>query len=82
MEEGSIGGLGAHVLTHASDSGLLDAGLKIRTLRLPDQFQDQAAPEVQYAEAGLDADGIVETVLAALQHNSAGADERVEEVRA
>ncbi len=82
VEEGSVGGLGAHVLTHASDTGLLDAGLKIRTLRLPDQFQDQAAPEVQYAQAGLDADGIVETVLAALRHNSAGADERVEEVRA
>jgi 1-deoxy-D-xylulose-5-phosphate synthase len=43
VEEGSIGGLGAHVLTMASDEGLTDAGLKIRTLRLPDVFQDHDA---------------------------------------
>jgi len=72
VEEASIGGLGAHVLTLASDLGLTDAGLKLRTMRLPDIFQDQDKPEKQYAEAGLDADGIVETVLKALRHNSAG----------
>ena len=72
IEEGSVGGLGAHVLTMASDAGLTDAGLKIRTLRLPDRFQDQDKPELQYAEAGLDADAIVETVLTALRHNSGG----------
>ncbi|MFN3820326.1 1-deoxy-D-xylulose-5-phosphate synthase [Blastomonas sp.] len=72
VEEGAIGGLGAHVLTMASDAGLIDAGLKLRTMRLPDVFQDQEKPEVQYAEAGLDAAGIVETVLKALRHNSAG----------
>ncbi|THD37247.1 MAG: 1-deoxy-D-xylulose-5-phosphate synthase [Sphingomonas sp.] len=72
IEEGSIGGLGAHVLTMASDTGLIDAGLKLRTLRLPDAFQDQDKPELQYAEAGLDADAIVETVLKALRHNDAG----------
>ena len=72
IEEASIGGLGAHVLTLASDEGLIDAGLKLRTMRLPDRFQDQDKPEKQYAEAGLDADGIVETVLKALRHNSAG----------
>src|SRR3546814_7356398 len=54
-------GLGAHVLTLASDCCLIDAGLKLRTLRLPDIFQDQDKPEKQYADAGLDADGIVET---------------------
>ncbi|MGE4429740.1 MAG: 1-deoxy-D-xylulose-5-phosphate synthase [Sphingobium sp.] len=75
VEEGSIGGLGAHVLTLASDEGLIDAGLKLRTLRLPDLFQDQDKPEKQYAEAGLDADGIVRTVLKALRHNSTGVDE-------
>ncbi len=75
IEEGSIGGLGAHVLTLASDEGLIDTGLKLRTLRLPDIFQDQDKPEKQYAEAGLDADGIVETVLRALRHNSTGVDE-------
>ncbi|HZF46780.1 MAG TPA: transketolase C-terminal domain-containing protein, partial [Sphingomonadaceae bacterium] len=75
MEEGSIGGLGAHVLTMASDEGLTDSGLKIRTLRLPDIFQDQDAPEKQYDEAGLNAGGIVDTVLKALRHNSAGVEE-------
>ncbi len=75
IEEGAIGGLGAHVLTLASDEGLTDAGLKIRTLRLPDVFQDHNNPDVQYAEAGLMADDIVETVLKALRHNSAGLGE-------
>ena len=56
VEEASIGGLGAHVLTLASDAGLIDAGLKLRTMRLPDRFQDQDKPEKQYADAGLDAD--------------------------
>ena len=75
VEEGSIGGLGAHVLTLASDLGLTDAGLKIRTLRLPDIFQDQDAPDKQYDEAGLNAPHIVDTVLKALRHNSAGVEE-------
>lgn len=72
IEEGSIGGLGAHVLTLASDQGLIDNGLKLRTMRLPDIFQDQDKPEKQYADARLDADAIVDTVLTALRHNSAG----------
>ncbi len=75
VEEGSIGGLGAHVLTMASDAGLLDAGLKIRTLRLPDVFQDHDSPDKQYDEAGLNAPQIVDTVLSALRHNSAGVEE-------
>ncbi|MDZ4306514.1 1-deoxy-D-xylulose-5-phosphate synthase [Allopontixanthobacter sp.] len=75
VEEGSIGGLGAHVLTLASDLGLTDAGLKIRTLRLPDIFQDHDAPDKQYDEAGLNAPSIVDTVLKALRHNSAGVEE-------
>jgi 1-deoxy-D-xylulose-5-phosphate synthase len=78
VEEASIGGLGAHVLTLASDEGLVDAGLKIRTMRLPDAFQEHDKPEKQYDEAGLNAPHIVETVLKALRINSAG----VEEVRA
>ena len=82
VEEGAIGGLGAHVLTYASDTGLTDNGLKIRTMRLPDIFQDQDSPDKQYAEAGLDADSIVDTVLSALGHNAASSDERVGEARA
>ena len=78
VEEGAIGGLGAHVLTMASDAGLTDAGLKIRTLRLPDVFQDHDSPDKQYDAAGLNAPQIVETVLKALRFNSAG----VVEVRA
>jgi 1-deoxy-D-xylulose-5-phosphate synthase len=78
VEEGSVGGLGAHVLTLASDEGLTDGGLKVRTMRLPDLFQDHDAPGKQYDEARLNAPHIVETVLSALRHNSAG----VEEVRA
>ena len=79
VEEGAVGGLGAHVLTLASDEGLTDTGLKIRTLRLPDTFQAHDKPEKQYAEAGLDADAMVDAALKALRHNSVGV---VGEVRA
>ncbi len=75
VEEGAIGGFGAHVLTLASDLGLMDTGLKIRTLRLPDVFQEHDNPQKQYDEAGLNAPQIVETVLKALRHNSAGVEE-------
>jgi 1-deoxy-D-xylulose-5-phosphate synthase len=75
VEEASIGGLGAHVLTLASDEGLMDAGLKIRTMRLPDAFLDQDKPDKQYDEARLNAPHIVETVLKALRSNSAGVEE-------
>jgi 1-deoxy-D-xylulose-5-phosphate synthase len=80
VEEAAIGGLGAHVLTLASDLGLTDpdsghGGLKIRTMRLPDIFQEHDAPQKQYDEAGLNAPQIVDTVLKALRHNSAGVEE-------
>ena len=78
VEEASIGGFGAHVLTLASDEGLIDAGLKLRTMRLPDAFQEHDKPDKQYDEARLNAPHIVETVLKALRVNSAG----IEEVRA
>jgi 1-deoxy-D-xylulose-5-phosphate synthase len=72
IEEAAVGGFGAHVLTLASDSGLIDAGLKLRTMRLPDIFQEHHKPERQYQEAGLDAAAIVDTVLKALRINSVG----------
>ncbi|TPE61071.1 1-deoxy-D-xylulose-5-phosphate synthase [Sandaracinobacter neustonicus] len=75
IEENAIGGFGAHVLTLASDEGLLDTGLKIRTMRLPDVFQEHDSPAKQYAEAGLDAAGIVKTVLTTLRHNSVDVSE-------
>jgi 1-deoxy-D-xylulose-5-phosphate synthase len=75
VEEGAIGGLGAHVLTYASDEGLIDAGLKLRTMRLPDVFQDQDKPEKQYDEAGLNAPQILDTVLKALRWNEGGIED-------
>ncbi|WP_308516404.1 1-deoxy-D-xylulose-5-phosphate synthase [Sphingomonas flavescens] len=77
IEEAAVGGLGAHVLTLASDEGLIDAGLKLRTMRLPDTFQDHDKPEKQYDEARLNAPHIVETVLKALRRNSVGIEEVV-----
>ena len=53
IEEGSKGGFGAHVLHYLAESGALDKGLKVRTMTLPDKFQDQDTPEKQYEEAGL-----------------------------
>jgi len=75
VEEAAVGGFGAHVLTLASDEGLIDAGLKLRTMRLPDRFQDQDKPDKQYDEAGLNAPHIVDTVLKALRRNSVGVGE-------
>jgi len=65
VEEGAIGGFGAHVLHFAAWDGLLDKGLKIRPLVLPDRFIDQDAPDRMYEIAGLDAKAIVATVLSA-----------------
>jgi 1-deoxy-D-xylulose-5-phosphate synthase len=66
VEEGAVGGFGAFVLHYLAGEGALDAGLKIRTLTLPDTYQDQASQAQQYAEAGLDATGITLTALQAL----------------
>ncbi|WP_417844054.1 1-deoxy-D-xylulose-5-phosphate synthase [Thalassospira sp.] len=63
IEEGSIGGFGAMVLQHMAGEGLLDHGLKVRTMALPDRLLDHDKPEKQYAEAGLDANAIVRTAL-------------------
>jgi 1-deoxy-D-xylulose-5-phosphate synthase len=66
LEEGSLGGFGAFVLHLLAERGALDRGLKVRTLVLPDLFQDQDKPEAMYARAGLDAEGIVRSALGAL----------------
>ncbi len=73
IEEGAIGGFGSHVLHFAAWDGLLDRGLKIRTMVLPDRFIDQASPEQMYETAELDAKGIVAAVLSALGRESADA---------
>ena len=66
VEEGSSGGFGAVVLHALAREGLLDRGVKVRTLYLPDRFIEQNKPAAMYAEAGLDANGIVAAVFAAL----------------
>lgn len=66
VEEGAIGGFGSQVMHFLANDGLLDSGLKIRSLVLPDLWMDQAKPETMYAKAGLDRAGIVKTVFDAL----------------
>lgn len=71
IEEGSTGGFGAMVLHHLASTGLLDRGLKIRTMTMPDVYFDQMSPERMIQTAGLDKAGIVATSLAALGHEAA-----------
>ncbi|MDO9381922.1 MAG: 1-deoxy-D-xylulose-5-phosphate synthase [Hyphomicrobiaceae bacterium] len=66
IEEGSVGGFGSHVLHYLAQSGLLDRGLKVRPMVLPDVFIDHDKPERMYELAGLGAAGIVSQALAAL----------------
>ncbi|MBN9550636.1 MAG: 1-deoxy-D-xylulose-5-phosphate synthase [Alphaproteobacteria bacterium] len=66
VEEGAIGGFASQVLHFLAHEGLLESGLKVRPLVLPDVFTDHAKPEKMYADAGLDSAGIVRTVFAAL----------------
>jgi 1-deoxy-D-xylulose-5-phosphate synthase len=66
VEEGSIGGFGGYVLQALAEHGLLDTGLKVRSMVLPDVFIDHDAPGVMYAKAGLDAKSIVAKVFEAL----------------
>jgi len=73
VEEGAMGGFGAFVLQALATHGALDRGLKIRTLTLPDVFQDQDKPDLMYAQAGLDAEGILHGALAALGVDNASA---------
>jgi 1-deoxy-D-xylulose-5-phosphate synthase len=71
VEEGAIGGFASHVLHFLARRGLLETGLKVRPLVMPDVFTDQAKPETMVAEAGLDSAGIVHAVFAALGQGTA-----------
>ncbi len=71
VEEGSIGGFGSHVLQYLATEGLLDSGLKIRPLCLPDIFIDHDKPHAQYDLAGLNARHIVASALSALEKDLA-----------
>jgi len=72
IEEGAIGGFAAHVLQALAANGVLDGGLKVRSMMLPDLFIDQDSPAAMYAQAGLDAKGIVTTAFEALGQNLRG----------
>ena len=72
IEEGSIGGFAAQVLQTLADNGVLDGGLKVRPMVLPDIFIDQDLPAAMYATAGLDAKGIVTKAFEALGQNLRG----------
>lgn len=71
VEQGAQGGFGAMVLHALANEGLLDGGLAIRTMTLPDRFIDQAAPDAMYADAGLTATDIAATALQAVGMKSA-----------
>ena len=71
IEEGSVGGFGAYVLQTLADAGALENGLRVRTMVLPDVFIDQDTPAAMYAQAGLDAKGIVTKVFEALGREAA-----------
>lgn len=66
IEEGSPGGFGAHVVSYMAEQGLLDSGIKIRPMTLPDKMINHDNPDKQYEDAGLSAAAIIETVLKAL----------------
>jgi 1-deoxy-D-xylulose-5-phosphate synthase len=73
IEEGSVGGFGAYVMQTLADAGVFDRGLKFRSMVLPDSFIDHDSPNAMYAQAGLDARGIVAKVFEVLgKHSAAG----------
>ncbi|MBA3040552.1 MAG: 1-deoxy-D-xylulose-5-phosphate synthase [Alphaproteobacteria bacterium] len=72
VEEGAVGGFGSQVVQLLASEGLLDNGLKFRSLVLPDFWMDQAKPEAMYAKAGLDCHGITQTVFKALGQPGVG----------
>ena len=71
IEEGAVGGFGSHVLHYLAMSGMLDNGIKIRTMVLPDSFLDHDSPQAQYDQAGLNSRQIVAMALSALGRETA-----------
>ena len=66
IEEGTVGGFASHVLQFLAEYDLLDSGLKVRPMVLPDRFIDQNSPAEQYQDAGLDAAHVVAVAIGAL----------------
>jgi len=77
VEEAAIGGFGSHVLQLLAEQGVLDRGIKVRTMVLPDAFIDHDKPERMYAQAGLDAAGITAKVMTALGKSLAPAEAKL-----
>ncbi len=73
IEEGAIGGFGSHVLHFLAHEGLLESGVKVRPMAMPDRFINHAKPERMVEDAGLDAGAIVRTVFAALGQSAESA---------
>ena len=66
VEEGSIGGFSAQVMSFLSKTGALDKGLKFRPIFFPDVFVNHGKPEQQNSECGVDSEGIIKSALGAL----------------
>jgi 1-deoxy-D-xylulose-5-phosphate synthase len=70
VEDGSVGGFGSHVLDYVVNEGLDHPGLSLRTLTLPDRFQDHDDPQRQYDEAGLNAASIAQVIETSLRRSA------------
>ena len=73
IEEGSIGGFGSQVAQFLANQGLLDRGLKLRMLTLPDEMIDHNSQDAQLAQAGLDAAGILAAISPSIDEKTATA---------
>ncbi len=72
VEEGAVGGFGSHVLSLLANEGVLDRGLAVRAMTLPDWFIEQDAPEAMYSAAGLDSEAIEAEAMQALKLRDQG----------
>ncbi len=63
VEEGACGGFGSQISGYLSEEGLLDTGLKFRSLAIKDDFIHHAPLSDQLSKAGLDAESIKNTAL-------------------
>ena len=70
VEDGSIGGFAAHVMTFLANEGLMDKGLKVRPMTLPDRFVAHNSPTAQYDDSGLNAPHIAAAILKTLGRNN------------
>ncbi|WP_422373130.1 1-deoxy-D-xylulose-5-phosphate synthase [Hoeflea sp.] len=66
VEEGAGGGFGARVLEHLASQGRLDGSFAIRTLTLPDRFEQHASPSVMYERSGLNAPQLADIAMTSL----------------